>query len=192
MGSREVWKYDGSADTAFPGLFRGAKQGYKGLTMSNFIAMRQAMADRAAGAPYRWACIAEDDVILDERALRAVREAVLSASPDTGVIWCDKRGRGGACLICYRIDCLSRVMARVHPLSNFSQTYEERMGRCTLWDWVLWDALAASPAIPTTVLKVVDSGLSESTISNAACPSHHDNPSAYSNRMLVWNRCAAP
>ena len=185
----ENWEYDGTANTAFPGLFRGAKQGYKGLAMSSLIAMRQALTDCAAGATYQWACIAEDDVVLNKRVLRTVRDAVLSADPETGVIWCDKRGKGGACLICYRIDFLPRVMARVHPLSDFSQTYEERMGRCTLWDWVLWDALAAAPAIPTTVLKVVDSGWSESTISNKACPSHEDNASAYSNSMLVWKCC---
>ena len=156
---KQKWVYDGTLDTAFPGLNRLGHDGDKGLTLSNLRAMKAALAWEQ---PEQWVCIAEDDAHLPPEVIREVVR-VVNATTDHDILWFDSRGLGGAALVCYRKSILPQVLKHMHPLSDFSRSYEARSGRANLWDWQLGSYARLNHRLK--VHPLVKSGAFESTIS---------------------------
>ena len=69
VGFDQKWVYDGTLNTAFPGLCLWGHQGYKGLTLSNLRAMKAALA---SDQPEEWVCIAEDDAELPPDTMQKI------------------------------------------------------------------------------------------------------------------------
>ena len=130
---KQTWVYDGTLDTAFSGLNLHGHDGYKGLTLSNLRAMEAAIASKN---PEPWLCIAEDDARLPKEVIQEIEDTITTTT-DHDIVWFDSRGLGGTSLVCYHKSVLPQVVKHMHPLSDFSRTYEERFQRANLWDWQL-------------------------------------------------------
>jgi len=147
-GQRDSWKYDGTAATCFSNMQQHGHRGTKGLTLSNMWAMREATHDMGRDPGQKWACIAEDDAVLDKTTMGKVQGHLDTATHP--VVWLDDRGRGGTSMVCYTSEALQRAQADLHPMSAFAQepptchTTGKAAGcrRSNLWDWFsvdLWD-----------------------------------------------------
>ena len=134
LGFNQKWVYDGTLNTAFPGLCLGGHGGDKGLTLSNLRAMKEALASEQ---PEEWVCIAEDDAELPPFTMQKIIK-IVNRTTDHDIMTFDDRGVGGASFVCYRKAILPQLIEDMHPLSDFSRGFEAKFGCENLWDWQLY------------------------------------------------------
>ena len=158
--SNEKWYYDGTPHTLMTGLHKNAHCGYKGLTLSNLKAFNEVI--------YReeeWICIIEDDAVIN----REIYNRIISFlnkydKSNLDVIVLDRRGLGGTSCVIYNKRIISQLLKDLHPLSEYTLTFEDKFKRVCLWDWFLYTYIK-NMNIKYKCFRCIESGIFKSTIS---------------------------
>lgn len=136
--SDQKWIYDGTPSTSFPSLNINDHYGTKGLTLTNMIAFQEALK------PYynsiEWFCILEDDAVITDDSFRAICNFIINPkNSHNDIVVLDVRKYGGTTGVLYNRKILNKLLNDLHPLSDFSIRFYEKMNRSALWDWKLYD-----------------------------------------------------
>ena len=162
--SNQKWIYDGTPSTSFPSLNINNHYGTKGLTLTNMLAFQEALK------PYynsiEWFCILEDDAVITDDSFRMICNFIINPkNSHIDIVVLDIRKYGGTTGVLYNKRILNKLLSDLHPLSDFSIGFYDKMKRSALWDWKLYDYIKEkSEKIFHSLLPCITESGADSTI----------------------------